>query len=419
MSRFGQSVFLLCLLPLPVSAADPPPLPPLGKPGETIYQSAVPLRKPKKSADRIDGGLNHVVFSLWLPEDEPCVRGIYLMPFNLTGVEQEQSRTMCRHWKFALVGSNFMRVDKAEFGETLLAGLKNLATQSKHPEIAHAPLIAASMSAGVGMCVSLAEQLPDRFIACGLACLEVGPETTRTSDVPMMSIFGERDGKQREQHEALLPQRRTDLHTSWAIAIQWDRKHEWGQSNNLLWPFFDEVIRQRLPADASPVDGPVKLRPVDPASVWYGNPATWINPAATIAPAKEYSGAKNTACWLPGPQTAHVWQAFVVRKPLLRIDSPLPQGDKRPLVTYGTKDTISVSIAADATLPDGKIELYDGGILLTTGELKDHKATLEIGPLPHGIHTLIVRTTSTAELVGHSRPVVVLVVGETKNIGRR
>jgi len=410
MSRFGLSLFLLCLLPLVVFAADPPALTPLGKPGETIYQTAVPLSKPKKSADRIDGGLNHVAFSLWLPENEARIRGIYLMPFNLNGVEQEQSRAMCRHWKFALVGSNFMRVDKAEFGPTLLAGLKDLAAQSKHPEIAHAPLIAASMSAGVGMCVSLAEQLPERFIACGLACLEVGPETQRTAAVPMMSIFGERDGGQMRLHEELLPKRRTDLDSSWAITVQWTRKHEWGQSNNLLWPFFDEVIRQRLPADAFAVEGPVKLRPVDPASVWFGNPATWTAPVATIAPAKEYPAAKNIACWLPGPQTAHVWQAFVVRKPLLRIESPVPQGDKRPLAIYSSKETISVSIAADATLADGKIELRDGSILLATGELKNQQAKLNIGPLPPGIHTLIARSTSTLELVALSRPVVILVV---------
>ena len=80
------------------------------------------------------------------------------MPFNIRGVEQEQSRAMCRHWKFALVGSNLMRVDREEFGAVLLSGLKDLAVQSHHAEIAHAPLIAASMSAGVGMCVALAIQ---------------------------------------------------------------------------------------------------------------------------------------------------------------------------------------------------------------------------------------------------------------------
>ena len=70
----------LCGLLIRTAAVEPPPLTPLGKPGETIYQTSVALQKPKKSADRIDGGLHHVVFSLWLPEDVPCIRGIYLMP---------------------------------------------------------------------------------------------------------------------------------------------------------------------------------------------------------------------------------------------------------------------------------------------------------------------------------------------------
>lgn len=403
-------VLILFFLPSAALAVDPPPFAPLGKPGETIYQTAVPLARPKKSADRIDGGLHHVVFSLWLPKNEPCIRGIYLMPFNITGVEQEQSRAMCRHWKFALVGSNFMRVDKAEFGPALLAGLKDLAIQSKHAEIAHAPMIAASMSAGVGMCVSLAEQLPDRFIACGLACLEVGPETRRTTEVPMMSIFGERDGKQMAQHEALLPRRRTDLDSPWAITVQWGRGHEWGQSNNLLWPFFDEVIRQRLPTDASPLNGPVKLQPCNPNFVWYGDPTTWKTPTATIAPATEYSGEKNAACWFPGPQTAHAWQAFVTDKPMLRIASPSPQGDKRPLSVCDPQEKLAVQVEADATIPDGKIRLYDGGNRLADGDLKNHKAMLDIDPLPPGIHTLIVRANLSDKVVKQSRPVVVLVM---------
>lgn len=394
--------------------AAPPPFKQLGKPGETIYQTAVPLKKPKKSMDRIDGGPNHVVYSLWLPEGVSVIRGIYLMPFNITGVEQEHSRAMCQQWKFALVGSNLMRVDKAEFGPSLLAGLKDLAAQSKHPEVAHAPLIAASMSAGVGMCVTLAEELPERFIACGLVCLEVAPETKRTSGVPMLSIFGERDGKQMELHEAKLPVARKELDSSWAITVQWNRKHEWGQSNNLLWPFFDEVIRQRLPADASPLAGPVELRPCDPSLTWYGDPTTWKSGVATIATAADYKGDKNAACWFPGPQTAHVWQSFVVPKPLLKITSPEPQGDKKPLQVYGPQDKVRVQIAADPKLPDGKVELYDGSVRIAEGESKNHQVTLEADPLPLGIHALIVRYKGSEGSVELSRPTTVLVAPVSK-----
>lgn len=406
MFRLSAVVFCCGALGLPASAAETSPV----RADDTIIRAEVPLKKPKKSDDRIDGGRDHVVFSMWLPEDVPSVRGVYLMPFNVTGVEQQHSRAVCRHWRFALVGSNFMRVDKAECGPALVAGLQDLAARSRHPEVAHAPLIAASMSAGVGMCVALAEQLPDRFLACGLVCLEVGPETNRTSAVPMMSVFGERDGRQMAQHQELLPRRRTDLDSSWAIAVQWGRKHEWGQANNLLWPFFDEVIRHRLSATA-PADGPAKLRPVDSAAVWYGDPATWTEPTATIAPAGAYAAAGNAACWFPGPLTAHAWQAFVVPRPLVRIVSPSPQGDKQPLSTFDAGDRIPVSLAADAAVPDGRVELHDGDRLLAAGSLRDHRATLDIGPLPPGIHTLIARMAVPGGPVALSRPVVVLATG--------
>ena len=210
------------------------------------------------------------------------------------------------------------------------------------------------------------------------------------------------------QHEVLLPQRRAELDASWAIAVQWGRKHEWGQSNNLFWPFFDEVIRQRLPADASAINGPVKLRPIDPGLAWFGDPTTW-KATAVIAASQRYSGPKTAACWFPGPQTAHAWQAFVVEKPLLRITSPWPQGDKRPLPIFDSHQKIPIQIETDATTPIGKIRLYDGDNFVTDGDVKNLKTTLEIGPLVPGIHTLIARADSSENMVYLSRPVVILV----------
>ena len=241
--------------PAPSDPGAPAPLP-FGKPGEVIYQTAIPLKQPKKSADRAEGGPNHVLFTLWIPEGLKTVRGIYHTPFNLDTVEKEQSRAMARNWGFALVRGNFMRVNKAEIGPAFVAGLAELAAKSGHPELAHAPLIFSSMSAGTGMCLALAEHLPDRTLACGLVALEVGPETLAVRDVPMLTLFGSKDGRQMPQLEALLPRRRAEFDPSWAIAVQWGRGHEWGQANNLLWPFFDEIIRQRFPADAAPASGP-------------------------------------------------------------------------------------------------------------------------------------------------------------------
>ena len=72
------------------------------------------------------------------------------------------------------------------------------------------------------MSASLAEDMPDRVIASAPVCLKVGPKTEKGRSVPMLTIFGERDGKQLEKLSAKLPEQRA-LGAQWAIAIQWEK----------------------------------------------------------------------------------------------------------------------------------------------------------------------------------------------------
>ena len=394
--------------PTPNDSATPASLK-LGKPGEVIHQTAIKLQQPKKSLDRAEGGPNHVLFTLWIPEGLKTVRGIYHTPFNLDTVEKEQSRAMARNWGFALVGSNFMRVNKTEMGPAFLAGLADLASKSGHAEITHAPLIFTSMSAGTGMCLALAEHLPERTLACGLVALEVGPETAAVRDVPMLTLFGSKDGRQMPQLEALLPKRRAEFDPSWAIAVQWGRGHEWGQANNLLWPFFDEIIRQRLPAAASPASGPVKLRRYESARVWLADPASWKSRMPLIAAAASYPGDKAAACWLPGEAIARVWQAFVVDQPLVRITEPLPQGDKKPLAVFAPGSEVTVLVEVSATFAAQKILLYDRASRLGEAPVNSGKAQLRAGPLAPGFHTLIAHAVNAAGAVELARPVTILI----------
>ena len=418
--RLVLGITLLCAVlraELSLPAADDPAAPAplkLGKLGEVIHQTAVRLRQPKKSADRAEGGPNHVLFTLWIPEGLKVVRGIYHTPFNLDTVEKEQSRAMARHWGFALVGGNFMRVNKAEMGPALLAGLADLGGKSGHAELTRAPLIFSSMSAGTGMCLALAEHLPDRTLACGLVALEVGPETPAVRNVPMLTIFGSKDGKQLPQLEALLPKRRAEFDPSWAIAVQWGRGHEWGQANNLLWPFFDEIIRQRYPADASPAGGPVTLRRYDPARVWLADPTSWKNRAPVIAAAASYAGNKAAACWLPGEDVAHVWQSFVVEKPLVQITEPSSQGDKKPLAIFAPGRDVTVQVAVNAAFVAQKIILHDRATRLGEAPVTGGKAEVRTGPLAPGFHTLIAHAVNAKGAVELSRPATILVQSPAK-----
>ena len=98
--------------------------------------------------------------------------------------------------------------------------LRELARGSGYPEIAHAPLCLVGMSAGGGMCANITGALPERVIAAAPVCLEVGPPNEAARAVPMLTIFGERDGRQMEKLDAKLPEtRRAGGH--WGIAVQW------------------------------------------------------------------------------------------------------------------------------------------------------------------------------------------------------
>ncbi len=400
----------VCFTSAACFAEEPAPPPPLvyGKPGEAIYQTAIKLQTPKKSEDRIAGGKYHVQLAIWLPENVKSIRGIYLAPFNPETVEKEQNRAICRHWQFAIVGTNLMRVSKDEFRTALTRGLKELAVQSQHPEVEHAPLVVASMSAGAGMTVSLAEQMPERMIACGPVCLEVGPQTERTKEVPMITIFGERDGRQMQQLEELLPKQRAAFDAAWAIAPQWRRKHEWGAANNLLWPFFDEVIQQRLPLNSNLDKEPVELTPCAADQSWYAALAAYHDRSAAIAPAAEFKGDRAAACWFPGPRTAAVWQAFVVKEPKLKIAQPLPQGDGKPLAVFKTGEPIEIKAEFLTKDQPKSVVLYDAAAKLQSLECADNSCTTTLKQLAPGIHTLIARA-QFPEGEELSRPVTILV----------
>ena len=399
-------VLSLLLAVMSAGATDIPPAPEspkFGQPGEAIFSTAVALKHPKKSEDRSQGGTNHVFFTAWIPDGVKRVRGIYHTPFNLDTVEKAHSRAMAANWGLAIVGGNFMRVHKEDFAPSLLAGLRDLAVKSGHPALADAPMLISGMSAGAGMSVTLAEALPERTIACALVCLEVGPATANTRDIPMMTIFGEKDGRQMEQLAAKLPQQRAAFDARWAIAPQWGRKHEWAKANHLLWTFFDEVLRQRLP------DGATSLRPCDTLQTWFGNPATWGERPADIAPAAEFTGDNAKSCWLPGPETARVWQAFAVRKPQLRITSPEPQGDGKPLAIYTPDDDILIRADCDAALTGSQVTLFDRTTRLATANITAGKAEIRAGKLPPGLHTFILQAESADGSLTLSHPVSVLV----------
>lgn len=367
---------------------------------DDYFETQVKLQTPKKDDKRSqEGGLEHAPFRLWLPSHVQTIRGVVFNPFYTRAVTQEHWQAACRQWEFGILASNFFGVKQSEFPQVVDLALSQFAEKSGHAELVKAKFCPVGMSAGAGMCVKLAELMPDRVIAAGPVCLEVGPKNEESMKIPILTIFGERDGRQYEKLAARLPEVRAQG-ARFGIAVQWRRKHEFGRANNVLLPLFDAAIRKRLGEPGQP------LREFEESAGWLGEISNWKEGLAMIAPVAEYQKDKSKACWLPDGKTAHTWQAFVTYQPQLQLKSPPGLGDDQTFVLHRVGESITIEMKSNNQKRLSKsIDVYAGDQKL--GQLEDGK--LEIQFDKPGIYPLFLRTTGADGSVLLSRPNTILV----------
>ena len=354
----------------------------------------------KKDGDRSrEGGLDRVPFRIWLPDGQEVVRGVVFNPFHTDAVRQEHWRAACRHWGFGILAANLFGAQQDEMPRLIDAALEEFARESGLHELARAVMCPVGMSAGAGMCVRIADLMPGRVVAVGAVCLEVGPRDAASMEIPTLTVFGERDGRQYEQLMEKLPEVRAQ-DGRFAIAVQWGRRHEFAQANNLVIPWFDAAIRARVGAPGEP------LRPIAEEDGWLGAVTGWREGQATVARFADFPGEKERACWFPDEATARSWQAFVKHEPALRIETPAGLGDGQPFASHRAGQPITVEVAGDPAVA-GSIEVHGGSGRL--GELAGGK--LEVVFDKPGIHVLILRATSADGEPLSSRPHVLIVAG--------
>lgn len=370
---------------------------------DLYLETAVKLQTPKKDSKRSqEGGLEHVPFRIWLPEGVQTVRGVVFNPFYTKAVTQEHWQAACRQWNFGILSANFFGAKQTEFPELIDRALATFAEESHHPEIAKAKMCPVGMSAGAGMSVKITELMPERVIAAGPVCLEVGPRNAESMKVPIMTVFGERDGKQYEKLKARLPEAR-EQHALYAIAVQWRRRHEFARANNLLIPFFDAAIRQRLGAPGQP------LREFDETAGWLGDLSNWDSEVTRVQPYDKFAGDKSQACWFPDEKTARAWQAFVTREPVLELKQPPGLGDGQPFILHRVGDRITVEGRLKVEQANsGTIEVYEG--TKRVAELKEGTATIQFAE--PGFYPVYLRTQQADGTVQLSRPQTLLIAGD-------
>lgn len=283
---------------------------------DALWREAVALKGEGKKED--------VKFDLWMPEDIGTARGIVVMSGHGSGetlFKHLELRNIARELHLVLFKFVGNPMQRGFWPRSLLyERLTDFAQKSQHPELAHAPLFLYGHSNGTGFSAIF----PATESARVWAWVSMRPGTTfqvyqpGAAQVPGLIIFGEDDQffsrPSKEENMAVVEAMRKRNNALWGYAVEPKTGHGPGEKT---WPLVFSFLRHsfdaRVPADADPSRGPVKLAEIKPESGYLGqnwNASTGGYQTLNTASYAAFSGDKSTASWLLNADYAADWQAF-------------------------------------------------------------------------------------------------------------
>jgi hypothetical protein len=352
---------------------------------------------------------------LTVPDGLAVVRGILVVGPGAGGDSRDLYREVWyrefMHLRdFAFLGTHAFS-SHAENFRVMQNALKQLAADSKHPELVHAPYVATGFSAGGGFASRLLVEAPDKVIASvivgsRLKLTEITP-TAAHLGTPACIINGEHeDGGMAPVVVPVLAAYRPKG-ALWGWMAVPGGGHERNGQEVLAMPMLDAAVRLRYPADGDVRKGPVTLKPVAPESGWVADNTTWKGGLTAITPAKNFKGDISKSSWLLNEDIAFIYRAYSTHNRPLKITSPRnTPGNARDLVwDAGSRATIGVDDSRFAGWK--KLELCDGA--KKVGELRKGPAEFTVTDLRAGYHAFSVLGTDGEGNIRPSDPVLVVV----------
>ena len=367
-------------------------------------------RGPYKSYDYTEAGKS---LRLTMPAGLAVVRGILVVgPY--AGADSRELyrevwyREFMHHHDFAFLGTHAFN-SHAENFKVMQNALKQLAADSKHPELVNAPYVATGFSAGGGFASRLLVETPEKVIASVI----VGSRLNLTGITPTPAHLGtpaciingehEQGGMAAVVVPVLAAYRPKGALWGW-MAVP-GIGHERDGQEVLAMPMMDAAVRLRYPADGDVRKGPVKLKPVDPKSGWIADNTTWKSGLTRIVAAKDFKGDITKSSWLLNKDLAFIYRAYSTYDRPLKITSPHHMSAQSEVWDAGS----SVAIVVDDSRFAGwkKLELYDGA--KKVGELAKGPAEFTVKDLKAGYHAFSVLGTDGKGAIRPSNPVLVVV----------
>jgi hypothetical protein len=384
--------------------------------GETFTgtgASARPDRRAYKSYEYTEAGKT---VRLTMPEGLAVVRGILVVgPYAGADSRELYREVWYREFMhlhdFAFLGAQSFN-SHVECFRVMQNALKQIAVDSKHPELVNAPYATTGFSAGGGFASRLLVEDPHKVIASVIVGSRLNLTGIRPTaahlGTPVCIINGEREHTEHEEGgmaavvmPVLAAYRPKGALWGW-MAVP-GIGHERDGQEVLAMPMLDAAVRLRYPADGDVRKGPVKLKRVDPRSGWIADNTTWNRGLTTIAPAKDFKGDIAKSSWLLNDDLAFIYRAYSTYNRPLKITSP--HTDRDLVWDAGSRVTIAVDDARFAGWK--KLELYDAA--KKVGELAKGPAEFTVKDLKAGYHAFSVLGTDGKGNIRPSNPVLVVV----------
>lgn len=270
-----------------------------------------------------EGKKEDVKFDLWIPDGVAQARGIVVMSGHGSGealYKHAELRKIARELHLALFKFNGNPMQRGFWPRSLLyERLKTFGQRAQHAELENAPLFLYGHSNGTGFSAIFSAESTRVW-----GWVSMRPGTTyqvyqpAAAQIPGLVIFGEVDDffarPSKAENMGVVEAMRKKHNALWNYAVEPKTGHGPGEKTwPLVFSFLRHTFAARVPADADPLKGPVKLNALMLESGSLGKNWDVIQggyQTLSAAPFASFAGDKTTASWLINADYAADWQMF-------------------------------------------------------------------------------------------------------------
>lgn len=270
-------------------------------------------------------------YRLWVPDNTPVVRTLFVVNMRAAGkrlFNDPQWRAMAARNSSAMMYCEFeaKSVRDNGYGLSMLKACDQFSETLNRPELKHAPFILWGHSMGGRVAQDFVRFKPSRVLAFQVALRanptpkELMEEEAAAMDVPGLYLMGENDGKPTDIREHFRRARQHGSPRAWVWLpgqSHWPKgmyfeKDETSVADWRAWaahevviPWTEAMIKLRIPKNADPRKGTIKLLPVDLKKGWLANLRS-----PKLVPFADSNEIDSESSWFPTEKVAAAWVSY-------------------------------------------------------------------------------------------------------------